>query len=710
MAELRPYRAPGSTALRLRHVRMFAGTALGLSFLILNWMTTQHAAWLMGDSPRLGQALFALPWVGPVYAPWKWMAWAWHWWGSGRMRPLWLLSIREVLYPMAPLAFVAVGAIALVRQGWLQTMPDLHGSARWASTRDVKMAGFLETSTWIGTRLRRVAVRLHLARAVPRRAGIFLAAWVYRGWRWFLRDCGQSHVLVLAPTRTGKGAGVVIPTLFTWPHSVIVHDLKGENWAVTAGWRKRAGHICLKFDPTDTSGSSVKYNPLEQVRLRTDHEAEDVQNIVHMIVDPDGKGLNDHWVKTGAALMTGGILHVLYAEPNKTLRGVAGLLSDPAMTLQETIERMLQTEHDPSGAMGWRDYRANPTRTHPIVAESMRELLNKSENERSGVLSTAMSFLSLYRDPVVAANTERSEFRISDLMNHERPVSLYLVVPLSSRDRLRPLIRLILNQIVRTLTTTMTYRDGRAVADHKHPLLLMLDEFPMLGRLEIFAEALSLIAGYGIRACLIAQDLSQIHAAYGHEEAITSNCNTRVALTPNRIETARWLSAMAGETTVRHSHRTVSSSGASTSEPEIARALMTPDEVMRMSDNEALIFTSGQPAMRAAKLRYFKEPLFIERAKIPPPQQSDRIIQRLITETAVEAPSGQPPEAQAALSSAASPVPPPSQNAKPASRPSTRTEKEPEQRVLFLRTKAAAAFGKVNERSATAAPETEELL
>src|SRR5229473_8171881 len=121
-------------------------------------------------------------------------------------------------------------------------------------------------------------------------------------------------------------------------------------------------------------------------------------------------------------------------------------------------------------------------------------------------------------------------------VNHDRPVSLYLVVPLASRDRLRPLIRLILNQIVRTLTTTMTYRNGRAVANYKHPLLLMLDEFPVLGRLEVFAEALSLIAGYGLRACLIAQDLSQIHAAYGHDESITSNCNTRVAFTPNRIE------------------------------------------------------------------------------------------------------------------------------------------------------------------------------
>src|SRR3984893_17750927 len=236
-----------------------------------------------------------------------------------------------------------------------------------------------------------------------------------------------------------------------------------------------------------------------------------------------------------------------------------------------------------------------------------------------------MSFLSLYRDPVVAANTERSEFQISDLMNHERPVSLFLVVPLASRDRLRPLIRLILNQIVRTLTTTMTYRNGRAVANYKHQLLLMLDEFPVLGRLEVFAEALSLIAGYGLRACLIAQDLSQIHAAYGHDESITSNCNTRVAFTPNRIETARWISAMAGEATVRHSHRTMSSSGDSTSEPEIARPMMTPDEATRLGSNEALIFTSGQPATRAIRTRYYTEPFFKLRAEIQPPSKSDRI-------------------------------------------------------------------------------------
>src|SRR5581483_9222791 len=137
------------------------------------------------------------------------------------------------------------------------------------------------------------------------REGVILGAWQGK----YLKDCDDGHLLVVAPTRSGKGRRIVVPTLLTWPHSALIHDIKGENWQLTAGARKAMGHLCLKFDPTDTEGTSIKYNPLEQVRLRTMHEAEDVQNIVHMIIDPDGHGLNDHWVKTGAALLTGTILH-----------------------------------------------------------------------------------------------------------------------------------------------------------------------------------------------------------------------------------------------------------------------------------------------------------------------------------------------------------------------------------------------------------------
>jgi type IV secretion system protein VirD4 len=466
--------------------------------------------------------------------------------------------------------------------------------------------------------------------------------------RWrrsYLRDCGSAHVLVFAPTRSGKGVGVVIPTLLSWPHSVLVHDLKGENWALTAGARKQMGQVCLRFAPASAESDGARYNPLAEVRLRTPNEIRDVRNIVQMIIDPDGKGLPDHWSREGSAFLTGMILDQLYAGREKTLNGLEARLCDPSQPIDDTLAQIMRAEHDAEHVMGWTDPRGIPTKTHPIIARAMRSMLDKSTNERSGVISEVKGFLELYRDPVIAANTAVSDFRIVDLMNHARPVSLYIVVPLAHKNSLKPIIRLMLSQIVHRLTEHLEYRNGRAVTGYSHRLLLMIDEFPSLGRLDVFAESLALVAGYGIKACLITQDLSQIHAAYGHDEAITSNCHTRVAFTPNRIETARLLSQMTGETTVRHAHRTVSSAGASISEPEVARPLITPDEVMRLGGNEALIFTSGRPAIRARKLRYYSEPAFQRLAAIPPPS-SDRIEQ---AEERLETPSRLPEQDSAAL-------------------------------------------------------------
>ncbi|MGG6988310.1 UNVERIFIED_CONTAM: type IV secretory system conjugative DNA transfer family protein, partial [Pseudomonas aeruginosa] len=155
----------------------------------------------------------------------------------------------------------------------------------------------------------------------------------------------------------------------------------------------------------------------------------------------------------------------LYAGEDKTLRGVANFLSDPACPFELTLHRMMTTKH-----LG--------DAPHPVVASAAREVLNKSDNERSGVLSTAMSFLGLYRDPTVAEVTSRCDWRIADLISAEHPVSLYLVVPPSDISRTKPLIRLILNQIGRRLTESLDGSDGIA---RRHKLLLMLDEFPALG-------------------------------------------------------------------------------------------------------------------------------------------------------------------------------------------------------------------------------------
>jgi type IV secretion system protein VirD4 len=258
---------------------------------------------------------------------------------------------------------------------------------------------------------------------------------------------------------------------------------------------------------------------------------------------------------------------------------------------------------------------------HPVVASVARELLNKSDNERSGVVSTAMSFLGLYRDPIVAANTASSDWRIADLAAGERPVSLYLVVPPSDISRTRPLVRLILNQVARRLTETLPEARGAA----RPRLLLMLDEFPALGRLDFFETSLAFMAGYGVRAFLVAQSVHQIDRAYGSNHAILDNCHVRVAFAPNDERTARRLSDALGTTTQLRHHKNVSGKRfslflphVSLAEQETPRALLTAGEILQLPHDDALVLVSGTPPIRARKLRYYADRNFLSRV-LPAP-------------------------------------------------------------------------------------------
>jgi type IV secretion system protein VirD4 len=327
----------------------------------------------------------------------------------------------------------------------------------------------------------------------------------------------------------------------------------------------------------------------------------------------------------------GVILHILYVEPDKTLRGCATFLTNPVRPVEQTIEAMIKTEHDPGGEMGWLDSSSGePTTTHPVVAGAARALLDKSANERSGVISTALSFLDLYRDPILAANTETSDFTIEDLMQHERPVSLYLTVPSSDLSRTRPLVRMILNQALRRLTEKMSFEDGRPIPHYRQPLLLMLDEFPALGRLAFFQESLAYLAGYGIRAFLITQDLSQHYGVYGREESITGNCHVRIAFAANKPETAELLSRMAGDMTVHMEQRSYRGDRFDlvlnkqyVAQQQVQRRLITPDEAMRLPDDEALIFVAGHAPIRGRKIRYYEDGVLSARARLIASSHSD---------------------------------------------------------------------------------------
>jgi type IV secretion system protein VirD4 len=626
MAEQRPYRMSGTGDDRLWQIKAAVMLALAAGFIVVNWVATQRAAQMCGYAPWLGPAM-TMSLAGPVYAPWQWSVWWWRWHNAPELAPLWPVCTRMAVYPMLGLTALAAGTMALARQGWFGSVSDLHGSARWAKTRDVRAAGLIERRRLVPRRIRRLIERLGILKPQSPRAGVYLGVW--RRWprAWFMRHCATGHVLIFAPTREGKGTGAVLPTLVTWPHSVLVHDLKGENWELTAGARKRLGQLCMKFEPASPAPGLARFNPLAEVRLRTPYEVRDVQNVVRLLLDPEGKGLPEHWDRAGSEAFEAFILHRLYEGRQPTLAGVANLLFDPARKVNDTIENLMGAEHDPAGELGWRDAHGNPTATHPLVAGGMRSLLDMAEKERASVISEVKGFLGLYRDPVVAANTAASDFRIDDLVNHRRPLSLYIAVALADQQRMRPLLRLVLAQVLNRLTEKLEYRNGRAVPAGKRPLLLLIDEFASLGRLELFADSLSLIAGYGLKACLISQSMTQIYNAYGPNQMITAHCHTKMAFRPYDIATAREISEVTGEGTVRHAHRTVSNSGASVSEPEVGRPLLTPDEVMRLGEEEVLVFTAGQHAVRAAKLRHYRYPLFSERVGLKPPAQSDRTAQ-----------------------------------------------------------------------------------
>ncbi|MFK0209488.1 conjugal transfer protein TraG [Agrobacterium sp. NPDC090283] len=539
--------------------------------LITTWAATQWTAWRLGFQPQLGSPWFGLAGL-PVYYP---PVFFWWWFSYDAYAPA---IFTEGAMIAASGGFIAIAAailMSLIRAREARNVAT-YGSARWAENEEVLVAGLLGPD------------------------GVLLGRYD----RGYLRHDGPEHVLCFAPTRSGKGVGLVVPTLLTWPGSCIVHDIKGENWTLTAGFRSRHGRVLL-FDPTNVNSSA--YNPLLEVR-QGEWEVRDVQNIADILVDPEGSlDKRNHWEKTSHSLLVGAILHVLYAEPDKTLAGVANFLSDPRRAVEATLRAMMDTPH--LGEAG----------VHPVIASSARELLNKSDNERSGVLSTAMSFLGLYRDPVVARVTARCDWRIADLVGGRKPVSLYLVVPPSDINRTKPLIRLILNQIGRRLTEELT------ASGKRHRLLLMLDEFPALGRLDFFESALAFMAGYGIKGFLITQSLNQIERAYGPNNAILDNCHVRVSFATNDERTAKRVSdALGTATELRDStnyagHRLSPWLGhLMVSRQETARPLLTPGEIMQLPPNEEIVMVAGTPPIKATKAKYFEDARLQERIVAPP--------------------------------------------------------------------------------------------
>jgi type IV secretion system protein VirD4 len=590
--------------------------------------------------------------VDRIYPPWAIVRWASKWYVH---YPDAFMRAGSFGILAAGVALLVLAIVRMLVANSSRANEYLHGSARWANIDDIRAAGLLpkKQSPW----------RRFTGRVPAVHAGVYVGAWIDpKGRLHYLRHDGPEHIATYAPTRSGKGLGLVIPTLLSWPHSAVITDLKGELWEITAGWRQRhAKNKVLRFEPAASNGG-VCWNPLDEIRVGTEHEVGDVQNVATLVVDPDGKGLETHWQKTSRSLIVGLILHALYKSKADgtvaTLPGIDAMMSDPKRAIGELWMEMITFGHI-SG------------QNHPVVGAAARDMMDRPEEEAGSVLSTAKSYLDLYRDPVVARNVSRSDFRIKDLMNHDSPVSLYIVTQPTDKARLRPLVRVMMNMIVRLLADRMEFeRVGaglswwgrvkrmvgfsssggelhvRTKKAYKHRLLAMVDEFPSLGKLSILQESLSYVAGYGIKFYLICQDINQLKSreeGYGPDETITSGCHVQNAFPPNRLETAEHLSKLCGQTTVVKEQFTTSGKRVSPllgqvsyTQQEVQRPLLTTDECLRMpgprkegelivAPGDMVVYVAGFPAIYGRQPLFFQDPIFTARAAIAAPKQCDRL-------------------------------------------------------------------------------------
>ncbi len=595
-------------------------------------IATQYVANAFGYDAALPGHL-----VGPVYQPFAFWSWAANFYNAAPQT----FNVGLALFGST---FITSGVGLMVWRGLryrsAREHAGVHGTARFATVAEITDAGLLPA-------------------AGENSEGVFCGLYqpTDKDEPLYLKHDGPEHVLAIAPTRSGKGVGLIVPTLLTWRHSVFVLDMKGENEALTAGWRAMpveqggAGNRVLRFEPGAVEGSA-RWNPLEEIRHRTIYEVADADNMAAILMDAankDGGKTDPYFQNAGRNLLSAILIYTRY-------------LMEPAVaTLADCYTVLTGNDPRPEAGQGaapevsmdamrqlWtRMQKFAPPNSDNLIAQIARKvsltgarLTTVADEELSGIIGSAATPLEPYLDPILAQNTAASDFLVSDLMDAEKPMSLYYVLPGTDIERLVPLTRLLLITMLRKLAPAMQRDDaGNVAAAHKHRLLMMMDEFPILGALDEFQTSMAFLGGYGIKVYLIAQDAPQITRAYGQHESIIGNCHIRIFYTPNRLETAEPLSRTLGKTTVITEQITETGSrfsatlgNVSRTYSEVQRDLLTPDELLALPQpvknrdgskilepGAVLVAIAGRRPILARQSLWFLDPVLAERPKIAPP-------------------------------------------------------------------------------------------
>lgn len=463
----------------------------------------------------------------------------------------------------------ALAAIAWSGYHWLinrhygHETSSAYGEAKWASARELKAAGlFSNDGIVIGRHQRRM-----------------------------LRFRTDRHLLTLAPNRAGKGVSAIIPNLLTWPGSMIVIDPKGENTVVTARQRLAMGQHVYVLDPWGITGlPQSRFNPLLELHPDDEDLIEDAALLAESLVVPSSKAEDEFWNGEARSFIAGLIMHIVTTEIPRhrnlgTLRHFLTLGDEDFATL---LADMLKN----SAAFG-------------LVARTAQRLLQKTDRERSGVVSTAQSQTHFLDSPRMTDVLSDSDFGLKAIK--PTGTTIYLVLPTDRLATHGRWLRLVIGLCVSALTRDRT--------SPEYPVLFLLDEFAALGRLQVIETALGLLAGYGVLLWPILQDLAQLQDLYPKRwRSFVANAGMVQAFGVNDIGTAEYLSKALGQRTaiVRHHGRSGEPHRPQGSEnfSPMARPLLMPQEIMRMPWHQQLILLNGERPIACTRVRYYAEPEF----------------------------------------------------------------------------------------------------
>jgi type IV secretion system protein VirD4 len=489
------------------------------------------------------------------------------------------VSVKKPLtYGATAATFAVLAPFALLL---IKPRQTVHGKARFASEGDMRHHGLL-TNDGDGIIL-------------GRKGDQFLTA--------SLRQL--PHVMLAAPTGSGKGVGIVIPNLLNWNHSAVVLDIKKENWTLTAGFRKSNGHEVFLFDPASPERHTHRWNPLGYIRDDPGLIVDDVQKIGNIIF-PDVPGTDPLWTASCRSLFLGLVLYVFETEGKpRTLGQVA---REALSGSDENLTAIIEERERGSAPLSM------------VCSSSLKDYINTADNTRTSIRKTFTSRFELFLNPILDAATAENDFDLKAL--RQRRITVYIGITPDNLARLAPLLNLFFQQVVDINTRELPEHNPSL----KYQCLLILDEFRSLGKLQIVVDAIAFLRGYGVRLLPIFQSPSQVREVYGEDAAknFFQNHAVRICYTPADMDVAAEISKEMGNFTVKV--KSTSRSGGmskdrsrSVSISEQSRALMLPQEVKDIKDDEELVFARGCPPIRATKIRWYLDPTFKSRV-LPVPE------------------------------------------------------------------------------------------